>query len=134
MTHSEKENKKLSPAFLAVDRTRDLTITMSPATIPLSHTPSFAFRHLPPDSVKNSLIIESACTPRLRASVHRRCRRPRKGLDCNDFGFICDGYSKVDGYKSNAWCNPSCPLHSQHHITTATVTKVLPFEHQRKTV
>ena len=41
------------------------------------HTPSIAFRHLPPNSAR---IVYAPC---LRAAVNRRCRRLPKGLDTN---------------------------------------------------
>ena len=43
------------------------------------HTPSIAFRHLPPDSARFSYATEWG-TLYLRAAIHRRGQRPPKGL------------------------------------------------------
>ena len=43
-----------------------------------THTPSIAFRHLPPNSARFSYATEGALF-RLRAAVHRRGQRPLKG-------------------------------------------------------
>ena len=43
----------------------------------ISHTPSIAFRHLPPNSAKFSYATEGALFY-LRAAVHRRGQRPPK--------------------------------------------------------
>ena len=46
----------------------------------ISHTPSIAFRHLPPNSARFSYATEGALDLYLRAAVHRRGQRPPKGF------------------------------------------------------
>ena len=47
-----------------------------------AHTPSTAFRHLPPNSARIGNATEGALF-HLRAAVHRRCQRRSKGLGIN---------------------------------------------------
>ena len=49
----------------------------------LRHTPSTAFRHLPPNSARFGYATEGARTLYPRAAVHRRGQRPPKGLGTN---------------------------------------------------
>ena len=49
----------------------------------LVHTPSIAFRHLPPNSARFGYATEGALDLYLRAAVHRRGQSPPKGLGTN---------------------------------------------------
>ena len=51
------------------------------------HTPSIAFRHLPPNSVRFGYATEGVLGLYLylRAAVHRCCHRPPKGLGSNNY-------------------------------------------------
>ena len=48
-----------------------------------THTPSTAFRHLPPNSARFSYATERALDLYLRAAVQRRGQRPAKGSGTN---------------------------------------------------
>ena len=55
---------------------------MDASSVGKPHTPSIAFRHLPPNSARFSYAIEGA-TLYLHAAVQRRGQRPPKGSGTN---------------------------------------------------
>ena len=45
-------------------------------------------------------------------------KEKRVRLDSNDFRFICDGVSNMDGYKRNSWYSLSCLLKTYCYLNT----------------
>ena len=64
--------------------TMPATLTFNPNVEGVPHTPSIAFRHLPPNSARFSYAAtEGALLIYLRAAVQRRGQRPPKGSGTN---------------------------------------------------
>ena len=64
---------------MALDWTDVTRATRNTATQTGWHSPSIAFRHLPPNSARFSYATEGALYLYLRTAVHRRGQRPPKG-------------------------------------------------------